>query len=314
MTCRRVGLFRLSPHIPGMGGLSMRLNPHLLLWVFGLTLACKAPEPTGNALLVVDDAGDTTHLAAPARRIVSLIPATTEMLFALGAGNQVAGRTTWDDYPPEASRVPSVGDGISPNLEAVLGRQPDLVVMYRSASNSAAAARLQKLGIPVVQLAVDRLADVPRVLGLLGTLTGHEREADSVSAVFRAELAEVTITDTAGRPSVFILAWDQPPMTIGAGSFLSEVVERAGGHNAYADLPGSSAQISIESVVKRDPDMVLISTDNLPAFSTRPEWQTVPAVRDRRFVRVENSAFSRPSPRAPDAIRILSRLLRDSLP
>lgn len=289
----------------------MRIRPQLFLWVFGLAVACRAPEPTGYGLLVVDDAGDTTRLAEPARHIVSLIPATTEMLFALGAGDQVAGRTTWDDYPPEASRVPSVGDGISPNLEAVLGRQPDLVVMYLSASNSAAAARLQKLGVPVVQLAVDRLADVPRVLGLLGTLTGHEREADSVSAVFRAELAEVTATDTTGRPSVFILAWDQPPMTIGAGSFLSEVVERAGGRNVYSDLPGSSAQISIESVVKRDPDVVLISAENLPDFSGRPEWQTVPAVRERRFVRVENSAFNRPSPRAPEAIRILSRLLPD---
>lgn len=291
----------------------MRTSSKPIVWLFGFAVACSAPAPTGRGPLVVDDAGDTTRLAAPAERIVSLIPATTEMLFALGAGDQVAGRTTWDDYPPEASMVPSVGDGIRPNLEAVLGREPDLVVMYHSAANGAAADRLRKLGVPVVQLAVDRLADVPRVLDLLGTLTGHEREADSVIAEYRSDLKDATITDPAERPTVFILVWNQPPMTIGSESFLSEVVERAGGRNIYEDLPSSSAQISIESVVRRNPDLILITTEN-PAFATRPEWQTVPAVRERRFVQVENSAFSRPSPRAPVAIRILSHLLHDSVP
>ena len=106
-------------------------------------------------------------------------------------------------------------------------------------------------------------------------------------------------------------------MTLGAGSFLSEIVERAGARNLFADLPTSSAQISIEAVAARDPDFVLISSVGDPAVAGRPEWQVVRAVRERRFLRVRGSEFNRPSPRVGLAVRELAaalRAARDSLP
>jgi ABC-type Fe3+-hydroxamate transport system substrate-binding protein len=255
--------------------------------------------------VVVDAAGDTVRLAAPPTRVVSLIPATTEMLFAIGAGAQVAGRSAWDDYPDAALQVPSAGDGIQPNLEAVIGLHPDLVVLYHSTANAQAARRLTDLGIPVVQLATDRLADVPRMARTLGVLTGHTAAADSLITAFEAGLEEATVARPGTGPGMLILVWDDPPMTVGTGSFLSELVERAGGRNIFGDLPASSAQVSVESVVNRDPDLILTSAEGTPAFAGRPVWQSVPAVREGRFIHVTSSAFSRPSPRAPDAIREL---------
>ncbi len=262
----------------------------------------------------MDDAGDTVVLAAPARRVVSLVPATTELLFAIGAGGQTVGRTAWCDYPPAASAVPNLGDGISPNVEAVLAQRPDLVLLYHSARNADVAARLRAMGIAAAQLNTDRLADVNRVSRLLGRLTGHTRAAESLAVTTDEALLSVfPTTDRAGRsPTVLLLVWEQPPMTVGRGSFLSELVERAGGVNLFADVAATSATVSVEAVAARDPDLILTTSDGPGAFLHRSEWQTVRAVRERRYLRVSGSEFSRPSPRAPAAIRELAARLRAS--
>jgi ABC-type Fe3+-hydroxamate transport system substrate-binding protein len=258
----------------------------------------------------VDDAGDTVAVAGLPHRIVSLIPATTELLFAIGAGSSVVGRTEWCDYPPAAAAVPNLGDGIAPNVEAVLASRPDLVLLYNSAQNAATAARLRTLGIPALRLNTDKLADVGRIGRLLGRITGHAAAADSMAAAFDTALATATVTPADPRPKVLLLVWEQPPMTIGRGSFLDDLVRRAGGVNLFEDVASSAGTVSIEAVASRDPDLILTTTAGPVAFASRPEWQTVRAVRERRFLPVTGSEFNRPSPRAPAAIRELSARLR----
>ncbi len=264
-----------------------------------------------GATRFVDDAGDTVIVAAPVTRVASLIPATTELLFAIGAGDAVVGRTTWCDYPPAAARVTNLGDGINPTLEAILAVRPDLVLLYNSAQNASAAARLRELGIAAALLNTDRLEDVDRVSRLLGRLTGHAHGADSVAATFDTALAAAVAPTRVRRPKLLLLVWEQPPMTIGRGSFLSELVRRAGGENVFDDVTSSSGVVSIEAVASRDPDLILTTTDGPAAFSSRPEWQVVRAVRERRFLRITGSEFNRPSPRAPQAVRTLSRRIRE---
>lgn len=280
-----------------------------LLIAVALAAGCGGGPPATGRITLVDDAGDSVRLAQPARRVVSLIPATTEILFAIGAGSATVGRTTWCDYPAPALQVPSVGDGLSPNLEAVAARRPDLVVLYRSAANRDAAGQLTRLGIPHVTLSVDRLDDVPRVARILGTLTGHGRQADSVARDYDARLRSATVAPPAHPPGVLLLAWDQPPITIGAGSFLSEMVARAGGRNIFQDITAPSAPVSLEAIVARDPDLILGISGKPPGIAQRQEWQAVRAVREHDFAVVQGSQFARPSPRAPEAIRELSRLL-----
>jgi ABC-type Fe3+-hydroxamate transport system substrate-binding protein len=277
-------------------------------------LGCRQPGAEPRTLAVVDDAGDSVAVTLPARRVVSLIPASTELLFAIGAGPAVVGRTEWCDFPPAAAAVPSLGPGINPNLEAVLSARPDLVILYNSAQHAGVASRLRELGLPAIRINTDALADVPRIAGLLGRLTGHAREADSLSAVFDTALVSATADSALSpRPKVLLLVWEQPPMTIGRGSFLSELVERAGGENLFADVSTSSGPVSIEAVSVRDPDLILTASAGPASFAGRPEWQVVRAVRERRFLRLSGSEYDRPGPRSPRAIRTLSSRLREAV-
>ncbi|MGH7499536.1 MAG: ABC transporter substrate-binding protein [Gemmatimonadales bacterium] len=292
---RRAGLVRLLPLL------------------FAGAASCSNAGSKGGNLFVVDDAGDTIAVRAPAHRVASLIPATTELLFAIGAGSSVVGRTTWCDYPPAARAVPSLGDGISPNLEAILASAPDLVLLYNSARNAEAAARLRSAGIPALRLNTDALSDVDRIARLLGRVTGHDFSADSLGAAFDTALAAASTKPDSTRPKVLLLVWEQPPMTIGRGSFLSELVERAGGRNLFDDVAASAGTVSIEAVAARDPDLILTATDGPVGFVSRPEWQVVRAVRERRLIQVSGSEFNRPGPRSPQAIRELSGRIRGAV-
>ena len=273
-----------------------------------ILISCSRPASPADGITLVDDGGDTVRLAAPAARIVSLVPATTELLFALGAGPQVVGRTTWCDYPAAALQVPSVGAGINPSVEAVVAVHPDLIVVYRSAANQAAVGRFRALGIATVVLAIDRLVDFDRATAVLGRATGRTAQADSLTRTLAAALDQVSV-HPAAPPSVFILAWEQPVMTLGRGSFLSEIIERAGARNLFEDLPQSSATVSLEAVAARQPDFILATSDRDPPIAGKPEWQSLDAVRHRRFLRVAGSEFNRPSPRMPEAVRQLREAL-----
>ena len=293
---------------------SVSLSASLICWwtSSALLAGCHQATRSGAAIAAVDDAGDTVRLSAPAHRVVSLIPAATELLFAIGAGAAVVGRTSYCDYPVAAKSVPDLGEGIKPSIEAVLARKPELVVLYNSGQNAAVAGRLTELGIPAIRINTDALRDVPRVGRMLGRLTGHTLEAESLATVFDTALASATRSPANGhRPTVLLLVWEQPPMTVGRGSFLSELVERAGARNLFADVTTSSGVVSIEAVAARNPDLIFTTTEGPSTFASRPEWQAVPAVRRRRFLRVTGSEFERPSPRAPAAIKELAGKIRE---
>src|SRR6266581_3558136 len=228
-----------------------------------------------------------------AQRIVSLLPSFTEILFAIGAGDRLVGRTTWCDYPPEARAVPSVGDGMPPSVEAVAARRPDLVVIYRSGPNVTAAEQLERLG-PVARR--------------LGGLTGHSRAADSLAHVMDSLASQPPTPST---QSLAFIVWDNPPIVIGAGSYLDRLAALAGARNVFRDVGAPSAQVSIETIAARDPDFLAVLSDSAvpPAYASRPEWRVVRAVRARRFLFLPGQLFGRPGPRAADAIRELRRRL-----
>ena len=289
-----------------------------------LLAGCREPAPP-PAPGLTDDAGVAVTIGAPPRRIVSLIPATTELVFALGAGDRLVGRTSWCDFPAEALAVPDLGNGIGPNIEAVVAARPDLVLLYKSGSNRSAADQLRSFGIPTLELATDRMEDFDRITRLLGAALGKSEEAESLVVRTTRDLDAATVPSyrpdnvpspaapSSSRPTVFILAWDRPPMTLGRGSFLSEILERAGARNLFDDLATSSAPISIEAVASRDPDFILVTGTGEPVIAGRVEWRVVPAVRARRFLRIDGSEFNRPSPRIGGAVRKLAAELRGTM-
>jgi len=288
-----------------LAGMLDRSTRIMLLLLALLSSSCgQDPPPTPAAIEVLDDAGDRVILPAQAERIVSLMPSTTELLFAIGAGGHVVGRTTWCDWPVEALDVPSLGDGLQPSVELILSVRPDLVILYQSAQNALAARRLRELGIPTVQLRVDRLDDLARATRLLGTVVGRSHAADSLLTTMARELEAARRTEP-DSIDVLLLAWDQPPIVIGSGSFLHEVLTLAGGRNVFADLELPSGPVSLEAIVARDPTLILATTES-PSFASRAEWQVVGAVRERRFLLVSGTEFARPTPRAPAAVRQLA--------
>lgn len=259
-----------------------------------------------------DDAGYSFDSQRRYRRIVSLSPATTELLFDLGAGPLVVGRTRYCEDPPEVIRVPSVGEGFSPNVEAIAARRPDLVVFYHSSANQPAVERLRAMGIATLSLRIDRLADLSRAARLLGTATHQTRRADSLVERLEINLDSLRhqAMTTRYRPSVAIVVWDNPPIVIGSQSFLSEIAQLAGAENVFADLARPSATVNLETLAARDPDfLVVFENGSGEGFLRRPEWQAVRAVRERRVVRLSGSEFGHPSLRAPRAVRRLRELL-----
>jgi iron complex transport system substrate-binding protein len=260
-----------------------------------LAVACRPPA-------------DRPSAPPSAHRIVSLAPSTTELLFALGAGDRVVGRTSWCRYPPEALRVPDVGDGLNPNIEAIVARRPDLVVLYRSQLNEASATQLRRLGIPAILLAQDRLEDVARDARLLGPLTERARAGDSIATAIEGLLERAP---PAAIARIAFVVWDNPPMVIGAGSYLDQLATLAGATNVFHDLSSASATVSLETIAARDPDAILILSDStaLPPYAARSEWRAIRAVRDRRFIMLPGDLFGRPSPTAPAAVAALRRAL-----
>lgn len=276
--------------------------------------ACGSGSDNDVAARLDESRADTLQVTDGASRIVSLSPAITEILFAIGAGDKVVGRTRWGDYPPEVTEIESVGDGMFPNVEAVASLQPDLVVFYQSTANAVAREQLRELNIPTASVRMDRLADVPAVARILGRLTGDSLKADSIAGAFETELARGVSARAGVQPhcSVAIVVWDNPPMVIGGGSFLTEIVELAGSWNVFGDIDAPSPQVSIEAIVERNPNRIMtLGIEGIPEYAERPEWQVVDAVRNLRFTAAIGSEFSRPTLRALETARRLEGLLGD---
>ena len=272
--------------------------------------ACGRDAPRAAARPSADDFGDTLLLRQTPRRIVSLNPSTTELLFAIGAGGRLVGRTTYDRWPDAALTIPDLGPGLRPNVESVLAARPDLVLLYASDDNRDAARRLRAAGVATAAYRVDRIADFRRVALALGALTGDSAAAratvDSVGATIERVRA---VTASLQRPAVFWPLYDQPLLATGGGSFLNELIDIAGGTNVYGFLPEPSPRITVEDLLKRDPEIILVSPEARPRYLADPRWRALRAVRGDRLLVVDTTLVYRPGPRLGEAARSVARLL-----
>src|SRR2546429_8859075 len=222
------------------------VRTHLAGLVALAAAACARGERAPAAgPAVIDDAHRRVTLAAPARRIVSLLPSFTEILFAIGAGERLVGRTAWCDYPPAALAVPSVGAGPPRNGEAVAARRPDLVVLYRSGPNVTAAEQFERLGVQTVLLDLNRLEELGPVARRLGVLTGRTAAGDSLARAMDSLASQPPIP---GPRSLVFIVWDNPPIVIGAGSFLDRLARPARARHAVPDIAPPPAQGAIQTI------------------------------------------------------------------
>lgn len=252
--------------------------------------------------------------ASFARRIVSLNPTATEVLFAIGANARLVGRSVWDEFPPEAVTIPDVGNGIRPNIEAVLQQRPSLVILYATAENRAAAEAFARAGVRTMALRVDRIEQFMTLTMRLGVAVGEvSRARDMVDSVQRTLDRVRAVTRTAKRRSVVWPLWQQPVLAVGGGSYLDELIDIAGGRNVFHDLPVPSPPVSIEEIARRDPDMIVASRKTASELDAKRQWQAVRAVRDHRWVTHDPALTGRPSVVLGSAAVSLARLLHPEL-
>jgi iron complex transport system substrate-binding protein len=271
-------------------------------------IACDRPE--ASATLARDDFGQAVRVDRVPHRIVSLNPATTEILFTIGAGSRLVGRSTYDLWPDSARLVPALGDAIRPNVEVVLAKRPDLVILYASEDNRGPAERFRTAGVSTLSLKIDHISDFRRATALLGVIMRDSARARVViDSVYRS-LERVRVRTAAlPHPSVFWHIWDAPLITIGRGSFMNELIDIAGGRNIYADIAGPSSSVSLEDVAKRNPDFILAGPIGAATIRKDPRWRIVRAAREGRVLVVDTTVVARPSVRLGEAAVSLAQLL-----
>lgn len=283
------------------------------------TAACSGADRRADAeptdiVRVADDFGDTLTLSAPATRVVSLNPVTTELLFALDQGAKVVGRTSWDLFPEAARAVTDVGDGMSPNVEAVLAQRPDLVILYASETNRTAARQLRQAGVATLSYRTDKIADLPRVIAPIAAAMGASATGTLVADSVRASLDAVRAAPRPARaPRAYWYIWDPPLLTIGGGSYLSELLAIAGAQNVFEDQTAPSPQVSLEAIAQRDPDVILAGPRTAERIRSTASWRSVRAVREGRIVVIDTTIVGRPGVRMGEAARFLRRVLIDSV-
>ncbi|MCU0703781.1 MAG: cobalamin-binding protein [Fimbriiglobus sp.] len=293
--------------------------PLLLLITIGCQPSgCSRPTPTPTALpTITDDLGRSVSLPKSPERIVSLSPAATEILFAIGAGPKVVAGTDFDTYPEEAKQLPRVG-GFTPqsiNAEAILAHKPDLVV---AAPQKDVIAALEKFNIPVVALDPKTIDDVWNNIRLLGRLTDSQSKASEVATRARGIfLARNVAAGNTNRPRVLFVLADEPLITAGQGTFIDEIITTAGGESVFADVADSWPKISDEQVLARGVDVILcvehVGGDGsiVPGrLKKRPGWDKLKAVRDGKVYVVDADLVVRPGPRLVDGLEAVRKLLK----
>ncbi len=300
-----------------------RIVPFLLL----LTLGCHpsgcthTPPPSGPAF--TDDLGRSVVIPKTPTRIVSLSPAATEILFAIGAGPNVVAGTEYDTYPEEAKKLPRIG-GFTPqsiNVEAILAHKPDLVVADRQKDIVAA---LEKFGIPVVALDPKGTDDVWNNIELLGRVTGCETKATEVADIGRTAWLKRKLYHAFGGarrddpPQVLFVLADEPLITCGKGTFIDEIITTAGGSNVFADVKESWPKVSDEQVLARGADVIICvehaggGGSVVPGrLKTRPGWDKLKAVQTGKVYAVDADLITRPGPRLVDGLEAVEKLLRN---
>lgn len=252
-------------------------------------MGCLAIISTAHAEITVpDDAGRILTLASPARRIISLAPNVTELLYAADAGNFIVGAVAYSDYPEAAKSIPRVGSGVGLDIEAIVALHPDLVIAWQSGNPSWQVERLSALGMPVFMTEPRKLGDIADLLEKFGKLSGTDAVASKTAADFRRHIERLRARYS-GRPvvPVFYQILDSSLLTVSRRHLLNDVIQLCGGRNVYADLPGLTPRVDVESMVQRNPEVILASGYDALWQEWRDRWRALPmltaSMRDNLF-------------------------------
>jgi len=264
--------------------------------------------------MVTDQTGRRVNLPDHPRRLISIAPSITETLYALGLGDRLVGDTDYCDYPPQAKAIAHVGAMLNPSLEKIVALKPDLVLGTDEANRRETADQLERLGIPLYGVTAHTLEGTIQSLQDLGHILDWDQPTQKLVASLRARVAAVDQrVQGQPRPKVLFVVWYRPLTTAGSTTFISNVIQRAGGVSISDDMTTEWPHMGLEDVLKRAPDVILFpQTDTfapgLDEFQHLPGWRDLAAVRNHRMYFVSETIM-RPSPRLIDALEELAGIL-----
>lgn len=280
----------------------------------------KTPEP----IVLTDGLGKEISFEAPFQRIVSLAPSNTEILFAVGAGDQVVGRDTFSDYPEAALQVADIGGGFGEvDTETLIASDPDLILASELNAPEQIAS-LENLGLTVFTLPnPNSFAELFENLRVVAQLTGHTEQAQALidDLETRVNAVEETVSSAEGKPLVFYeLDSTDPsaPWTAGGDTFIDTLIAQAGGENLGRVLPGDWAQISLEELITQDPDVIILGDYTWGGVTpedvaARSGWESLTAIEQSQVYTFDDNLVSRPGPRLVDGLEEMARLLHPGL-
>lgn len=293
------------------------------------TLPPRAAAIFAATRAVVDETHRQVMVPEHPQRIVSLAPSITETLYALDQQDKLVADTDYCDYPAAATQKPHIGAVLNPSIERIVALKPDLAIGSAEANRRETADQLEHLGIPLYGLSDKSVDDVLKSIRDLGALLDSKTQANALASSLEDRVQSVEHR-VAGLPPprVLFVTWYQPLITIGAHNFVADVIRRAGGQSISDDLPGEWPRLSLEVVLARHPDVILLPrshnyTPSLEDLKRLPGWRDLAAVKSGRVYFISDTII-RPSPRLIDSLEEVAQILhprdnrsaiaRDSLP
>ncbi|MCA0446025.1 MAG: helical backbone metal receptor [Bacteroidetes bacterium] len=295
--------------LPTERDFSQRFFIAFLLFALALLPSCSPKKEVKPGITVTDAIGHDVSVPIRPEKIISLAPNITEILFAIGAGDQIAGVTDFCTFPDAAKSKPKTGGLTNPNLEAMLQLQPDLILVTADGNPKAISDRAKSAGIPVFTINPSSWDQILATIQLLGKLTGHEIQADSVVNSMTEKAENLTILPV--KPSIFVLLNEKPLISAAKGSFLDDILEKAGGFNVVPSGPERYPVINQEGLLKMNPDVILwpSEVDPDPELFKGP-FKNLKAVKSGKVFKVNPDLYLRPGPRVADAVADLNSRLQ----
>jgi iron complex transport system substrate-binding protein len=270
------------------------------IWLALALVLCVAQVASAE-VSVVDDTGVRITLAHPARRVISMAPHVTELLFAAGGGKRIVGAMNYSDYPAEARSIPSVGTNSQIDLERVIALKPDLLIVWESGNRARQIEQLARLGIPVFHSEPRRLEQVATSIERFGQLLGTGQQAQAAAADYRARIAGLAARYGHNAPvRVFYQVWDKPLFTLNDQQIVSDAIRLCGGQNIFGKLAVIAPELNVEAVLQQDPEVIVSGDEH--AFGDRgvgiwKGYRSLLAVKRQNLVTLDGELLTRPGPR-----------------
>ncbi|MFK0569716.1 cobalamin-binding protein [Endozoicomonas sp.] len=306
--------------------LKNRLPGVLLVMALALFLANAASLPCSTAqasdpdikYCVKDMSDRSVCLNTRSPKIISLSPGSTELLFAAGAGDRVIAVDQHSDFPEAVKKLPNVGGYPNVNIEAIVAMKPDLVVVWTAGNSQKIIRQLESIGISTFHIDVVDFAGIERAIRSLGQVAGTEKEAGRVVDEFSTRLKALQSNYGQREPvSVFFEIWRSPLMTVGNEQVIDDVISLCGGQNIYGDVSERVPEIGIESLISRNPQVIIGSDPRGDTPETRKDlmnywsqWENLQAVRKQQLFSVPSDVIARPTPRMLDGAEMICRQLQ----